>query len=138
MHLLANGMVTTGMTESPGRLLLSGRSIFVLKETVNAAPAAAIFGLLGALVAGLAGRAGAPKEGPGYLADPDLAGMPERDRRALRGTRLLVKYTISPSLKVTPTKMGFSFDDGSTGTKFSGLLHKKKIAAYLQAQGLAP
>ena len=137
MHLLANGMVATGMTECPGKLLLSGNSIFVLKETVNAAPAAALFGVLGALVAGLIGRAGSPKGGPGYLADPDLSGISDRDRRALRGTQLLVKYAISPSLEVTPTKMGFSFNDGSTGTRFSGFLHKKKIAAFLQSQGLA-
>jgi hypothetical protein len=137
MHLLANGMVATGMNERPGKLLLSGNSIFVLKETVNAAPAAALFGLLGALVANLVGRASSPKDGPGYFADPDLAGISDRDRRSLRGTQLLVKYTISSSLEVTPTKMGFSFNDGSTGTRFSGRLHKKKIAAYLQAKGLA-
>lgn len=137
MHLLANGMVATGMTESPGKLLLSGQSIFVLKETVNAAPAAALFGALGALVATMVGRASSPKAGPGYLSDPDLAGIPDRDRRALRGTQLLVKYTISPSLEVAPTKMGFSFNNGSTGARFSGLLHKKKITSYLQARGLA-
>jgi len=137
MDLLANGMVATGMTETPGKLLLSGQSIFVLKETVNAAPAAALFGALGAFVAMLVGRASDPKGDPGYLSDPDLAGISDRDRRALRGTQLLVKYTISPSLEVAPTKMGFSFNDGSTGTRFSGLLHKKKIAAYLQARGLS-
>ncbi len=135
MHLVFNGMIATGMHETPGRLLLTEKAVFLLKDTA-ASTGAAMFGLVGALLATLFARANAPKDDPGYLADPDLQELTDRDRNALRTTQCLVKYAFAPALVVTSTKMGFSFQDGSTGSRFNGWVHKKKIAAFLQARGV--
>jgi len=137
MHLIVNGMVATGKTKSPGKLLLSERFIFVLKDTATPASTTAMFGIVGVLITSLIGRANAPKSSPGYLSDPELTDVSNRERHALAGTQLLTKYALSPSLSVTTTKMGYSFNDGSTSTEFSSLINKKKIALFLHEKGVS-
>ncbi len=137
MHLITNGMIATRGTKCPGKLLLTEGAIFVLKETVSPGPASALFGILGGLVATLIGRASSGKTGPAFLSDPDLNDLNQRDRRALFGTEKLVKYALTPTLAITPTKMGFSFNDGMTGARFDGFMHKKKVAAFLQSRGVS-
>jgi hypothetical protein len=136
MILIANGMIASGLDNCPGRLLITDRAIFVVKPTVSEKGAVAFFGLLGLLMAKLYGKMLAPEDGPGYLSDPDLAELSQRDRKSLMDTEMLVKYSISPALKVTPTTTGFMFEDGSTGTSYAGFMAKKKIGAALRERGL--
>ncbi len=135
MILIVHGMIASGLDSCPGRLLMTEKAIFVVKPTVNDKGAVALFGLLGLLLAKLYGKMLAPEEGPGYLSDPDLAELSQRDRKSLTDTEMLVKYSISPALKVTPTATGFTFEDGSTGTSYAGFMAKKKIAAFLRERG---
>lgn len=137
MYLISNGMVAVGITKCPGKIVLTERAVFILKETVNAGPAAALFGIFGALVAVWGGRVGSGKAGPAFLLDPDLKGLSERDRRGLFGTEKIVKYELSQALAIKSTRMGFSFNDGVTRGRYEGFLNKKKIAAFLQSQGIA-
>jgi hypothetical protein len=137
-YLVVNGMIATGMAQCPGRLLLTDSSIYVLKEAVDLRTAGLLFGALGALVAAAVGRTAATrKPPPAYLSEPELAELSERDRRALMTTQVMVKYALS-GLSVRPTTMGFLLDDGTIGTRYAGLVHKKKISAFLTGRNLAP
>ena len=137
MHLLFNGMITTGMTECPGKLLLTKKSAFLLADTEDVKNAALFFGIVGVLLSLFISRMRAGNSEPAFLADQDLADLTSKDKKKLLYTEALAKFSFSPSLVVNPTKMGFRFLDGTASGTFSGFMHKKKISVFLQTQGIS-
>jgi hypothetical protein len=134
MHLILNGMVSSGYDEGPGNLILTPGSIFVLKNGEKPGMWTALYGgVIGAVISKFINRKMMEDTPPGFLGDAELAGLSKNERRVLMTAEVLVKYDRrAPAFSVTPTAMGFAFNDGLTGARYSGWLHKKKIAQFLE------
>ncbi len=133
MHLIFNGMVACGYDEGPGNLILTPNSIFVLKNGEKPDMWTSLYGgVVGAMLRVFINQKMMEDTPPAFLDDPELAGLSKKERRALLTAEVLAKYDRrGPAFSATPTPMGFAFNDGLTGARYSGWLSKKKISRFL-------
>jgi hypothetical protein len=138
MHLITDGMVKVGKDKGPGKLVLTDRSIFVLKSATEATSTGSILGgLVGALIGQMIDRNKAKKDPPAHLDDPEIVELGDKTRRALLTTRLLAKLPLNGSLSIKPTRLGFEFAaDGHPPVSYGGFFHKKKIMRFLETRSI--
>ena len=138
MHLIADGMVKVGKDKGPGKLVLTDRSIFLLKSANEAATTGSILGgLVGALIGRMIDRNKAKKAPPAHLDDPEIVELGDKLRRALLTTKLLAKLPLNNCLSVKPTRSGFEFTAaGQPPASYGGWFHKKKVMRFLETRGI--
>lgn len=141
VHLLVDGNVNVGKDKGSGQLLLTGTSLFALRTHVGAtAMGAATGGLIGVLIGSIIDKRRAKKREPSeHLADPEVAGLPEKSLKKIRGSTQLVKVPLDDTLSIKRTKMGYQFTllgEEEPLVVYQGFGNKKKIANHLAQLGL--
>lgn len=139
MHLVTTGMIASGYEEAPGNLVLTRNAVYVLKNGEKPGMWTSLFGgVIGMALGQLIKRNMAADTPPGFLDDPELAGLSKGERRKLLTAQLLVRYDRrNPAFTAKPIATGFVFNDGETGARFNGWTSKSKIARYLEQHRIA-
>jgi hypothetical protein len=138
MHLITHGMVKVEKDKGPGKLVLTDRSVFLLKSATEATTTGGILGgLVGAFIGQMIDRNKAKKAPPAHLDDPEIVELGDKLRRSLLTTKLLAKLPLNGCLSVKPTRTGFEFTaDGHPPASYGGWFHKKKIMRFLETKGI--
>lgn len=137
MHLITDGWVKLDDFKGQGKLLLTGRSLFVFKANSEATSlGGALGGLVGVLIGRFIDKQKAQKAPPPHLTDLEIIELDERSRKELLTTSLLLKLPFGSITAVKPTRLGFEFTADAKVVTYDGWAHKKKIARFLGDSGI--
>ena len=138
MHLVVSGLLKIDGQGGDGSVLLTNSSVFFFRPINTAARKGAMaFGLIGALIGSLIDKKKSKKLEPEHLNDPEIQALDEKSKKMVSQANLIKKLQISTLQKVSMTKMGCKFIwPGEDEIDFKGMMHKKKIAAFLRDLGV--
>ena len=139
MHLLKPGLVVINGDSGGGQILFTESTFFALRSFNNAAMTGGLLGgVVGALIGGLIDSKRAKSAPPEHLNHREIAALDERTRRSLLTTKLLCTIPLSAGLTIRASGYGFTFTaKDSPEVVYKGLIHKKRILAYLRERGIS-
>lgn len=139
MHLLKPGLVKVNGDSAAGQILFTESTFFALRSSNDAAMTGGVLGgLFGALIGGLIDSKRAENAPPEHLKHPDIAGLDERTRKSLLTTKLLCAIPITTEFIARQSGFGFTFTaKDHPEVLYKGLIHKKRILAYLRERGIS-
>ena len=138
MHLLKPGLVRVNGDSAPGQILFSESTLFAFHSRNNAAMAGGMLGgLLGALLGGWIDSTRAKKAPPEHLNHPEILPLDPSTRKQLLTAELLCVIPANAGLTAKPVGGGFLFSaEGHPEVLYKGLIHKKRVLAYLHQRGI--
>ena len=139
MHLLKPGLVKVNGDGVPGQILFTDSTFFALRSRNDAAMAGGLLGgMLGALIGGLIDSKRAKSAPPEHLSHPEIASLDARTRKSLLTTKLLCSIPLTSEFIVRRRGYEFTFTaKDHPEVIYKGLIHKKRILAYLQERGIS-
>jgi hypothetical protein len=138
MHLLKPGLVRVNGSGAPGHVLFTDSSLFAFHSRNGAAMAGGILGgLLGALIGGWIDSNRAKKSPPEHLNHPEILPLDPSTRKQLLTAKLLCVIPVKDGLTAKPIGGGFTFTaKDHPEVLYKGLIHKKRVLAYLNQRGI--
>jgi len=139
MHLLKPGLVKVDRDSGPGQILFTETTFFALRSCNDAAMTGGVLGgLLGALIGGLIDSKRAKSAPPEHLNHPDIRALDARIQKRLLTTKLLCSIPLTGEFTVRQSGYGFTFTaKGQPEVLYKGLIHKKRVLAYLSERGIS-
>ena len=139
MHLLKPGTIRVNGNSAPGLILFTESSLFAFHSRNGGAMAGGLLGgLLGALIGGFIDSKRAKKAPPEHLNHPEILQLDASARKQLLTAELLCVLPASARLTAKPVGGGFTFTaQGHPEVLYKGLIHKKRVLAYLHQRGIA-
>lgn len=137
-QLLFQGNTKFNGKQGVGAIVLTDEQIYFFKKSMMSVATQGMFGLIGVLVTYLIEKTSAKNNPQSFQTDPNFMQLEESLRGKVATMKEMKVVAVADISQVRETRVGYEFalHNGQILT-FQGLIHKKKILAWLQQRGLS-